>query len=155
MELTPEEKQKIYEEEKARQEAKNKIKAKNTSIGCLVFIGIAIILYIIGSSGTNKTSTTSSSAVINNSSKVAELEVIKYEAKYINYNAHIVGTVKNNSAKEFSYVQVEFNLYDESGAQVGSTLDNTNNLEAYGTWKFDAVCIEEFKKYKLKGISGF
>jgi len=68
----------------------------------------------------------------------------------------VVGTVKNNTDKEYSYVQVEINLYDDSGAQVGSTLDNTNNLEPGGTWKFKAVIMEDnATKYRIKDISGF
>ncbi len=69
---------------------------------------------------------------------------------------YVVGTVKNNTDKEYSYVQVEINLYDDSGAQVGSTLDNTNNLEPGGTWKFKAVIMEDnATKYRIKDISGF
>lgn len=68
----------------------------------------------------------------------------------------IIGTIKNNSSKEYSYVQVEFNLYDSNDNQVGSALANVNNLEPHGTWKFEAVVIEaNAKKAKLKGISGF
>lgn len=69
---------------------------------------------------------------------------------------YLVGTVKNNTDKQYSYVQVEFNLYDNSGAQVGSTADNINNLEPHGTWKFKAMVMEEkATRAKLKGITGF
>ncbi len=72
------------------------------------------------------------------------------------YSRFIVGTVKNNTATEFSYVQIEFNLYDKNGAQVGSTFANVSNLEAFGTWKFKALIFEETaRSYKLKDITGF
>ena len=50
----------------------------------------------------------------------------------------LVGTVKNHTSKTYSYVQVQFNLYDKSGAQVGSALANVTNLGPNGTWKFEA-----------------
>src|SRR5690606_31115740 len=68
----------------------------------------------------------------------------------------IVGTVRNNTKKQYSYAQVEFNLYDDSGAQVGSTIANVNNLEPGGTWAFEAPVLEaRATQAKLKGISSF
>lgn len=68
----------------------------------------------------------------------------------------VTGTLRNNSNKEFSYVQVEFNLYDDTGAQVGSTFANINNLEAGGTWHFEGPVLEDrATQAKLKGITSF
>lgn len=68
----------------------------------------------------------------------------------------IVGTLKNNTNKEHAYAQVEFNLYDDNGAQVGSTLANINNLEPGGTWSFEAPVLEgRATQAKLKGITAF
>lgn len=68
----------------------------------------------------------------------------------------VVGALKNNTNKQFSYVQVEFNLYDDSGIQVGSTLANVNNLEPAGIWAFEAGVLEgRAIQAKLKGISSF
>ena len=67
----------------------------------------------------------------------------------------IVGTLKNNSDKQYSFVQVQFNLYDESGAQVGSTIDVVHNFEPHGTWKFEAPVTEDnATRVKLKGVDG-
>jgi len=69
---------------------------------------------------------------------------------------YLTGIVENKSNKTYSYVQVEFNLYDENDFQVGSTLDNINNFEPNGKWKFKAVVFEaEARKARLKGITGF
>ena len=38
-----------------------------------------------------------------------------------------------------SYLQIEYNLYDADGAQIGTALANINNLKAGGTWKFEAA----------------
>ncbi len=56
---------------------------------------------------------------------------------------YVVGTIKNNVNKQFTYVQVTINEYDSSGAQIGSTLANANNLEPYGTWKFKAPVLDK------------
>lgn len=85
-----------------------------------------------------------------------KLEVIESKSENDKYSRYVVGTVKNNTNKEYGYVQVEINLYDESGAQVGSTLANANNLEAGGTWKFKAPILEESAKtFKIKDVNGF
>jgi len=68
----------------------------------------------------------------------------------------ITGIVTNNTNHEYTYVQVEFNLYDSDGAQVGSTLANVNNLEPQGRWKFEAMILEDrATEYKLKDITAF
>nr|WP_231959035.1 FxLYD domain-containing protein [Olsenella timonensis] len=49
------------------------------------------------------------------------------------FAVYINGTLTNNTENEVSYIQVEYNLYDADGAQVGTALANTNNLKAGGT----------------------
>lgn len=84
------------------------------------------------------------------------LELLNSTTQKDDYSTYIVGTIRNNSDKEYSYVGVEINLYDKDGAQVGSTLANTTNLEAGGKWKFKAVVLEDgVKSFKIKDISGF
>lgn len=62
----------------------------------------------------------------------------------------------NHTAKQYSYVQVEFNLYDSAGNQLGSTMANVNNLEPGGTWKFDAPTLyDKAVTAKLKGVTHF
>jgi hypothetical protein len=68
----------------------------------------------------------------------------------------IVGTVVNNTDREYSYVQIEFNLYDSEGAQVGSTFTNITDLEPHGKWKFEALVLEDnATEAKLKGITAY
>ena len=85
------------------------------------------------------------------------LELIGYEISTDEFGSNmIVGTVKNNSGKQYSYAQIEFNLYDSDGNQIGSTFDNINNLEPNKVWKFSAVILEEnFSEVKFKGITAF
>lgn len=70
---------------------------------------------------------------------------------------YIEGEIKNNTDKTYSYVQVTFNLYDANGAQLGTALDNINNLEPNSTWKYKAMGLvtEEVASYKLVEITGW
>lgn len=80
-----------------------------------------------------------------------------YADKY-NISYYIEGVVKNLTSKEYSYVQIEFNTYDNDGNVIGSCLDNINNFDANGTWKIKAICSGEpskIKSYKLKGFSAW
>lgn len=128
------------------------------------FVGI-LILGIIGSfpnkssdikESTLRPSTPSSQTKTQTKIK-GDLEVVDFDWKVGEYGTkYLVGTVKNNSDKQYSCVTVEFNLYDESGAQVDSTFAIVNNLEPYGTWKFEAMVIKDkATRAKLKGVRGF
>ncbi len=68
----------------------------------------------------------------------------------------IVGNVRNNTSRTMSYVQISYNLYDENGAQVGSTIANVNNLEPNGVWKFETMPVMSgFKTAKMTELTGF
>ena len=55
------------------------------------------------------------------------------------FSYYVEGTVKNLKNRDFSYVQIEFVCYDKDGNNIGTALDNTNNLLANETWKFKAM----------------
>lgn len=85
-----------------------------------------------------------------------KLELIEQGTESGSLGGYVTGTVKNNTDKKYGYAQVEINLYDSAGAQIGSTLANTNNLEAKGTWKFKAPVLHEgVATYKIMGITGY
>lgn len=74
------------------------------------------------------------------------------------YGVFINGTLTNNTDNEVSYIQVEYNLYDADGAQIGTALANTNNLQPGGTWKFEAVGTaspDEVSTFELIDVTGF
>lgn len=74
------------------------------------------------------------------------------------FAVYINGTLTNNTENEVNYIQVEYNLYDADGAQVGTALANTNNLKAGGTWKFEAVGTaspDEVASYERVDVTGF
>ena len=126
-----------------------------------------IIIFAIGTSGEDNkdlgtgtqpgaTPTTVTSDPAASKATAPGLEVVEHSIQKDQYSTYIVGTVKNNSSKQYGYAQIEFNLYDASGAQVGSAMANINNLEPNGTWKFKALAFEDdFKTYKIKDVTGF
>jgi hypothetical protein len=87
----------------------------------------------------------------------SDLELIDYKIIKGEWgNKTISGTVKNKSSNEYGYAQIEFNLYDKDGNQIGSSMDNINNLEPNGSWKFNAIIMEDgVKDIKFKGITGY
>lgn len=71
---------------------------------------------------------------------------------------YIEGTVKNNSDKEYSYLQIEFVCYDKSGNNIGTALANTNNLLGNETWKFKAMGLfsdAKAAKCEFKEVTGW
>lgn len=72
------------------------------------------------------------------------------------FGGKITGTVVNRRARKLSYAQIEFNLYDESGAQVGTAFDNISGLEPGGRWNFKATTFgTDFAKYKFSELWGW
>jgi hypothetical protein len=72
------------------------------------------------------------------------------------FSGEITGTVINRRDYQLSYAQISFNLYDASGAQVGSAIANINHLEPGGRWNFKASTFgTDFVKYKFSELSGF
>jgi hypothetical protein len=81
-----------------------------------------------------------------------ELTVESVDWGYGEYR-NISGTVRNNTDKEFGYVEVDFSLYDESGVQVGDAMTNLTHMDPHGTWQFKAPVLESrARTFKLKGV---
>ena len=116
-------------------------------IGAFIFISIIFNVFFSDLGGISST----------NEGKSSSLEVTESHSCSLGYGARaICGTVVNNSSRNVGYAQVEINLYDKNGNLVGSTMDNINNLEANGTWKFQAAIIEDnVATYKVKNVTGF
>lgn len=52
---------------------------------------------------------------------------------------YVEGTVKNETYKDYDYVQISFKCYDHDGYSIGTALANTTDLEGYETWRYKAV----------------
>lgn len=76
--------------------------------------------------------------------------------KYDEFAFYVTGTVVNRRSRKLRYAQITFNIYDASGAQVGSALANINGLEPGGQWNFKAVAlVGNGRSYKVAELSGF
>lgn len=123
--------------------------------GCLVLIAIAFIAWAIWPNDDEPKKNIETSA----SSKPVKLglELIDYKAVGREYGWAIIGHVKNNAAKTYSYAQITFGLYDRAGNLTGSAFAAINNLESGGTWKFEALATEGERggTFQFKELSGF
>lgn len=121
-----------------------------------VWFWILIILAIIIIAGVAGGDSTTTSGNAEKTLTQEKFTLVSSEGSYDGFAYYVTGTIKNNTQKEYSYVQVTFNLYDAEGAQIGTALANINNLEANGTWKFKAIGgTEKAVSYKLAEITGW
>ena len=121
----------------------------------LVIFGLIVISSVFGGeseSGENKPTGTTTAE---------EISLLEGHSGRVDsdYSYDITGSLKNNTDKEYSYVQVEFYTYDKDGNLLETCLGNNSGLEANGTWKFTASCFfsngnaDDVKSYKLKEIT--
>ncbi|MEN6567598.1 MAG: FxLYD domain-containing protein [Veillonellales bacterium] len=95
------------------------------------------------------------SVITQQTQQANDLEVVEHKAQSEQHSRYIVGTVKNNSNKKYRYAEIRFTLHDESGAQVGTAMTNTADIEANAVWKFKALIVDErATSYKLAGVTG-
>ncbi len=132
----------------------------------LYTIVILIIIGVVASSGGNtNNNTTQTNGGSSETTTSTKKEKFTLEDDHIGSSDQygmsytIEGSIKNNTDKQYSYVQVTFNLYDSDGAQIGTALANINNLEANGLWKFKAIGSlgdgKSVASYKLMEITGW
>ena len=78
-------------------------------------------------------------------------------SEYFGYSVEIKGIVKNEKNKDYSYVSVEFSIYDAEGNNMGTAMDSMNNLASGETWKFSASSIGWFEyepvSFKLADVT--
>ena len=90
------------------------------------------------------------------STPLPDLQLVSHDGESGQYSWSVVGQIRNNTNSTYSYVQVEINLYDSNGNQVGSTMTNINNLEPGRTWNFEApVLQDEASRYRITDVTGW
>ena len=78
------------------------------------------------------------------------------DAASYEFTNYITGILKNNTNKDYEYLQLSFTLYDADGNVVDTAFTNVNNLKAGGTWKFEAMFFEEnVASWELDEITGW
>lgn len=148
---------------------KNMAEKKKKHIGKIILIVVVVIIALgaFGSlSGGDKGSDSSTSG---GTAKTEQAEEKKQEQEPYTisdealdtsnpYGVKITGTLVNNTDDDKSYLQIEYNLYDADGAQIGTALANISNLKAGGTWKFEATSMEkpeDVANWERVDVSGF
>ena len=113
-----------------------------------------------GDSAQTETETKTDTAEPAKTEKAPDLELVDNAVteEKDDFSLYLVGTVRNNRAKDYSYAQITFNLFDADGNQIGTAMDNINNLKSGGTWKFKAISMESpdaVASYELAEITGW
>jgi hypothetical protein len=122
-----------------------------TIVGCIVcgLIGLAVLGALSTPSSTSSAKTwgdtstaTTTPAPTPTAPPEGQLVLKKWGWGTSEYGTgRIQGRVVNKTGHDLSYAEIDFNLYDKSGAQVDTAMTNTTNLEAGATWKFEAVAM--------------
>ena len=79
-------------------------------------------------------------------------------SQYLGYSAYVDGVLRNDSGSDWDYVQIEFSIYDQNGRNLGTALDNANNISAGDTWQFEAFLFDAKNmpySFKLKEVSAW
>lgn len=64
----------------------------------------------------------------------------------------VIGHIKNNTDKEYSYISVDVDFYNNGSLVYTGTALNTH-LGAGETWEFNVPCFVEADEYKISGDS--
>ena len=128
-----------------------KKKSKTGLIVAIISIVIGLILIISvflgGESGSDK------------KWEITNVTMEKEYSEYIGWDVQIKGTIKNISGRDYDYVQVEYVVYDASGNNIGTAIDNINNLAAGDTWSFSAHLLDwqesEPASFKIVEVTGW
>ncbi len=64
------------------------------------------------------------------------------------------GMVVNQTGKAYRFVQISYDLFDSSGAQIGTASANTRGLAPHGRWLFKTVINGHCTRFKLAKLDG-
>lgn len=106
----------------------------------IILIIVIILIIIVSVTGGNA----KEGNVPNNNENPVEkftYEIAQQYSDEYGLSYYVEGSVKNNKDKDYSYVQIEFVCYDSEGNNLGTAIDNTNNLLGNETWKFKAIAM--------------
>ena len=69
------------------------------------------------------------------------LEITEHEFYEEDFQAGVRGIVQNNTGETLDYVEVKAWFYDDEGVQIDDSLDNTENLQEGGEWRFEVMLL--------------
>lgn len=118
MELSPEEKKRIYEEEKVRieaqEKAKKEAKAKKTRQGCLGCLGLVVVIFILASVGGLFRSGQQDSKP-----SISDIQILEWHLEREYGRTRVIGELKNNSSVATG-VQIQAIARDKQGRIIDS-----------------------------------
>ena len=142
--------------------------------GFIYFLGICCLISIIAAACEDEEATyvktDQGTVMVIPEEPDSEVEIVEPEQEYEedfvfiegptvqagDFSNYIVGIVKNNTNKDYDYLQISFTLYDEQGNVIDTAFTNANNIKAGGTWKFEAMFFEEnVASWELDEITGW
>lgn len=106
----------------------------------IVLLLVIMIIAMISSGGSDEQKTNKESYKPESKENFSYTVEKSYTDEY-NFGYYIEGVVTNNKDKDYSYVEIEFICYDEEGNNLGTAIDNTNNLLGKETWKYKAMAM--------------
>lgn len=72
------------------------------------------------------------------------------------FSLNITGTLLNASDREYGYVQITFELFDNTEAKIGTALANVNDLSPGQRWRYEAIGFDDnASSYKLGELTAF
>lgn len=116
-----------------------------------IFIIVLCCMFVVGGTGCLDLDDSLSGTGSTNSYEIVGTPTMNVEySEYLGYSAEISGVLKNTSKRDWSYCQVEFAIYDSNDYNLGTALDNINNLRSGDSWNFNASLFSfpETKPYK-------
>ena len=143
-----------------KQKQKNNPKDRNKKIAEYIFLFLiaALVIWYIFFIPHNTTPTPTPQAWkwLKDDSACDALACVKVDSTEFNSTygyGHIYGRAINNSGKDFSYIAVNFGLYD-GDVKTGSCIANQNYLSNGTTWSFEAVCTgTSGASYKVENVT--
>lgn len=121
---------------------------------CLLLSLFAIFAF----SGCFSTTEDSSNQQSNNKSSASKYEFVGNTNMVVDdttygYSVSVQGKIKNTSNKSYSYISVQYALYDSENNQIETASDYLSGFAAGDTWQFNAKIIgwldEEPSSFKL------
>lgn len=104
-----------------------------------IIVVVVIAIFASAGGGSEESGNANNGGSGTNTQKVEKFTYNVTNEYQDTFSYYIEGTVKNNKDKDYSYVQIEFVCYDKDGNNLGTAIDNTNNLLGNETWKFKAM----------------
>lgn len=70
--------------------------------------------------------------------------------EYLGYSVKVTGYIENTTGKDLSYISIEYKIYDNSNAVIGTALANANNISKGEKWRFEAISLGWFNQRPAK-----